>query len=148
MYIQSNLNSSNTNGSFTMANSNSFLSLYEIPPIDQENKHLRKLSYFIMKLYVVCTLKIQLLCRRLIDFPELSIFASRPGTLINLQCLKVPMLRTIFHGLKGVQAIEVRLSYVSFMENWTKLSQNCHRVRLNKLLCIKVSSGNLIFFNF
>ena len=53
--IQSNLNSSNTDGSFTMANSNSFSSPYEILPIDQENKYLRKLSYLIMKLYVVCT---------------------------------------------------------------------------------------------
>ena len=52
-YIQSNLKSSNTDGSFTMANSNSFLSPYEILPIDQENNYLRKLSYFIMKLYVV-----------------------------------------------------------------------------------------------
>ena len=31
--IQSNLDSSNTDGSFTMANSNSFLSPYEILPI-------------------------------------------------------------------------------------------------------------------
>ena len=51
--VQSNLNSSNTDGSFTMANSNSFLSPYEVLPIDQENKYLRKLSHFIMKLYVV-----------------------------------------------------------------------------------------------
>ena len=53
--LQSNLNSSNTDGSFTMANSNSFLSPYEILPTDQENKYLRKLPYFIMKLFVVCT---------------------------------------------------------------------------------------------
>ena len=53
--IQSNLNISNTDGSFTMANSNSVLSPYEILPIDQENKYLRKLSHFIMILYVVCT---------------------------------------------------------------------------------------------
>ena len=53
--LQSNLNSSNTDGSFTMANSNSVLSPYEILPIDQENKYLRKVSYFIMKLYVLCT---------------------------------------------------------------------------------------------
>ena len=53
--IQSNLNSWNTDGSFTMANSNSVLSPYEILPMDQENKYLRKFSYFIMKLYVVCT---------------------------------------------------------------------------------------------
>ena len=55
IHLQSNLNSSNTDGSFTMANSNSVLSPYEILPIDKENKYLRKLSYFIMKLYVVCT---------------------------------------------------------------------------------------------
>ena len=55
VYIQSNLNSSNTDGSFTMANSNSFLSTYEILPIAQEKKYLGKYSYFFMKLYVVCT---------------------------------------------------------------------------------------------
>ena len=54
-HIQWNLNSSNTDGSFTMANSNSVLSPYEILPMDQENKYLRMLSYFIMKLYVVST---------------------------------------------------------------------------------------------
>ena len=53
--LQSNLKSSNTDGLFTMAYSNSDFSPYEILPIDQENKYLRKLSYFIMKLYVVCT---------------------------------------------------------------------------------------------
>ena len=37
--IQSNLSSSNTDGSFTMANLNSFLSPYEILPIAQENKY-------------------------------------------------------------------------------------------------------------
>ena len=50
VYIQSNID-----GSFTMANSNSFLSPYEILPIAQENKYLRKFSYFIVKMYVVCT---------------------------------------------------------------------------------------------
>ena len=54
MYIQSNLNSSNTDGSFTMANSNTFFSPYEILLIAQEIKYLGKFSYFIMKLYVVC----------------------------------------------------------------------------------------------
>ena len=42
---QSNLDGSNTDGSFTIANSNSFLSPYEILPIAQENKYLRKFSY-------------------------------------------------------------------------------------------------------
>ena len=55
------------------------------------------------------TLKIQLLCKRSIDFPELAIFASRPGTMINLHWLELPMAQTIFHGPKGVQATEVRL---------------------------------------
>ena len=53
--MQSNRNSSNTDGSFIMANSNSFLSPYEILPLAQENKHLGKFSYFIKKLYIVCT---------------------------------------------------------------------------------------------
>ena len=53
--LQSNLNNSNNDGSFTMANSNSFWSPYEILPTAQENKYSGKCSYFIMKLYVVCT---------------------------------------------------------------------------------------------
>ena len=36
--FESNLNSSNTDGSFTMAYSNSFLSPYKILPIAKENK--------------------------------------------------------------------------------------------------------------
>ena len=54
-HIQLNLDSSNTDGLFTMTYSNSFLSPYEILPIDQENKYLRKFCHFIMKLYVECT---------------------------------------------------------------------------------------------
>ena len=53
--ITMKLNSSNTDGSFTQANSNSFFSSYEILPKAPESKYLRKFSYFIMKLYVVCT---------------------------------------------------------------------------------------------
>ena len=37
--VQSSLNSSNIDGSFTMVNLNSFLSPYEILPIAQENKY-------------------------------------------------------------------------------------------------------------
>ena len=54
-HIQSNLNGSNTDGSFTMANSNSFLSPYEILLIAQENKYLGKFSYFNINLYAECT---------------------------------------------------------------------------------------------
>ena len=55
------------------------------------------------------TLNIQLLCRRSIYFIELAIFASRPGAMSNLHWLELPMARTIFHGPKGVRAIEIRL---------------------------------------
>ena len=46
MQVQSNLNSSNTDGSFIMANSNLFffLSPYEILLIDPKNKYLKKFS--------------------------------------------------------------------------------------------------------
>ena len=43
--IQSNLNCSNTDSSFIMANSDLFSSPYEILRIAQENKYLGKLSY-------------------------------------------------------------------------------------------------------
>ena len=52
-------------------------------------------------------LNIQLLCRRSIDFPELAIFASQPGAMINLHWLELPMAQTLFHGPKDVPAIEV-----------------------------------------
>ena len=58
---------------------------------------------------LMSALIIQLLCRRSIVFPELAIFASRPGAMINLQWLELPMARKIFHGPKGVRAIAVRL---------------------------------------
>ena len=76
--LQSNLSSSNTDGSFTMADSNSFLSPYKILSIVQEDKYLGRISYFIKKLYVACTHRnrlieailmstnnIQILCRKL-----------------------------------------------------------------------------------
>ena len=44
LHLQSILNSSNTDGSFNMANSNSFSSPYEILPIAQENKYIGKFS--------------------------------------------------------------------------------------------------------
>ena len=53
--LQSNLNSSNTDGSFTIDNSNSFFSPYKILPLAQEDKYLGRISYFIMELYDVCT---------------------------------------------------------------------------------------------
>ena len=55
LLIQSNFDGSNTDGSFTMAYSNSFLSPYGFFSIAQEHIYWRKFSYFIKKLYVVCT---------------------------------------------------------------------------------------------
>ena len=70
--MQSNLNSSNADGSFTMPNSNSFLGPYEILPTAEEHppatpppppphqkkkkkkKKKKKNSYFVI-LYVLCT---------------------------------------------------------------------------------------------
>ena len=54
-YIQWNPDDSNTDDSFTMANSNSFLSPFEILPIAQEIKYSGNFSYVLMTLYVVCT---------------------------------------------------------------------------------------------
>ena len=53
--LQTNFNSLNTDGSFTMANSNSFLNPYEILTIAQETNISGFFSYFVRKLFVVCT---------------------------------------------------------------------------------------------
>ena len=54
--VQNNLSGSNTDGSFTVDDSNSFFSPYKILPIAQENKDLGIFFLtFIMELYVVCT---------------------------------------------------------------------------------------------
>ena len=55
LHVQYILNGSNTDGSFTVDDSNSFFSPYKILPIAQENKYSWIFSYFIMELYVVCT---------------------------------------------------------------------------------------------
>ena len=52
---QYNLSGSNRDGSFTVDDSKLFLSPYKILPIAQENKYLRKFSYFTIELYVVCS---------------------------------------------------------------------------------------------
>ena len=67
--LQYDLNGSNPDGSFTVDDSNSFLSPYELLPIAQENKYLREFSYFIVELYVVCTHK-----NRLIEAIVMSTF--------------------------------------------------------------------------
>ena len=55
LYIQSNLDSSNLDGSFTMANLHLHLNPNEILSIAEENKYFGNFYHFIMELYVVCT---------------------------------------------------------------------------------------------
>ena len=63
----------------------------------------------LIKAILTSTLNIQLLCRKSKKNPKLSIFASWPGTMFNLQWLELPMSRTIFNGPKDIRAIEIRL---------------------------------------
>ena len=100
--VQSNLNSSTYDGLFTMANSNSILSPYEILPIAQENKYLEKLSLWVHSTYHYCIEDRK-------DFPKLSPFASWPGAMINPHWLELSMSWTNFHGPKEVRGIEVWL---------------------------------------
>ena len=58
-YIQSNLNRSNADGLFTMANSNVFLSPYEILSIAQGNNNLWKFSSFYHEI-VCCVYSLEL----------------------------------------------------------------------------------------
>ena len=55
--IQSNLDNPNTDGSFTMANLNSFLSSYEVLAIAQENKYLLIFLFFHEIVYCVYSLE-------------------------------------------------------------------------------------------
>ena len=124
LQVQYNLNGSNTDGSFTLDDSNSFQSLQNPSNSSRKQIFWDFFPYFIMELYVVCihknrlieailmsTLNIQSLCRQLKKFPKLSLFASWTGAMINPQWLELPMSRTNFHGPKDVRAIDVRLYY-------------------------------------
>ena len=55
------------------------------------------------------THNIQLLCKTLKYFPNLSLIASPLDSMINPQWHEQPISRTNFHGPKDVRAIEVRL---------------------------------------
>ena len=61
--IQYNINGSNTNGSFTVDDSNSFFSPYKILPIAQENKYL--MIFFLFYHGIVC-------CVYLLESPHRS----------------------------------------------------------------------------
>ena len=110
-----NPNSSNTDGSFTVPNSNSFLSPYEILPIAQENKYLG--IFFLFYHEIVCcvySLESPHCCVENQNyFIKLSLFASWLGSMINPQWLELHMSRTIFYGPKDVRAIEVRPYFLS-----------------------------------
>ena len=91
-----------------MTNLNSFLSPYEILPI-QENKYLGKFSFSIMKLYVVYSLELPYCVVDQKDFTKLLPFASWPGATINPQLLKLPIPPINSYGPIDVRAIEVWL---------------------------------------
>ena len=89
--LLSNLKSSNTNGSFTMANLNSYVCcVYSLELPHQHSTY----HYFIENQK---------------DLPILLSFASWHGAMINPQWLKLPMSWINFHGPKDVGAIEVLL---------------------------------------
>ena len=56
--VQYNLNGSNTDGLFTVDDSNLFFSPYKVLPVAQENKYLGIFSYIIMELYVEVLIRI------------------------------------------------------------------------------------------
>ena len=124
MHLQSNLNSSIADGSFSKANSNSFLSPYEI--LQSSRKQIvREIFLFYHEiLWFVYSLETPHRDGRLYivaycvedrkDFPKLSQFASWPGAMINPQWLELPISRTNFHGPKDVRVIEARLYIVAF----------------------------------
>ena len=57
--MQSNLNSSNTDGSFTMADSNSLFSPNEILPIAREDKNKNKEIFFFSYIIVCCVYSLE-----------------------------------------------------------------------------------------
>ena len=64
LFVQLNLNSSNTDGSFPMVNSNSYLSTYEIRPIAQENKKQKLQEVFILSLNCMLCILIRITLTR------------------------------------------------------------------------------------
>ena len=123
-------NGSNTDGSFTVDDSNSFFSLYKILPIAQENKYLGIFSIILWNCMLCVLIRIAssiynhcVETRK--DFPKLSLFASCIGAMINPQWLELPMSRTNFLGPKDVRAIEVRLYIFSRVSRWIFLNMSC-----------------------
>ena len=121
--IQYNFNGSNTDGSFTVDDSNSFFSPYKILPIAQDNKYLGIVFLFHHGI-VCCVYSLEsplrgdsnaytqhtiIMLKTEKNFPKLSLFASWTDVMINPQWLELPMSRTHFNGPKDVRAIEVRL---------------------------------------
>ena len=88
-HLQSNLDSSNIDGSFTKANSNSFLSPYKMLPLAQENKYFGKFFLFYHEI-VCCVYSLELphqgnsneytkhtiIVMEIKKIPKLSLFAS------------------------------------------------------------------------
>ena len=108
MQIQYNLNGSNTDGLFTLDDSNSFFSHYKVLQIAQENKLL--MIFFLFNHEIVCCVyPLELpqqgdsneyttynhCVENQKDFPELSLFASWTGAMITLSGSNYPCLKQI-----------------------------------------------------
>ena len=107
----SELDDSETDGSTTLDDSNSFLSPYRNLPKAQENKYKGIFSYFIIGLYVVCThqnrfieailmsaLNIQSLCCKSKGFPYINAISFLNW--LTLSCSNYPYLEQISMGPK------------------------------------------------
>ena len=117
--VQSNLDSSSTDGSFTMANSNSFLSPYVNSSDSWRKQIFREIFSFyhdivcclyslesLIEAILMNTFNIQLLCIKSKRCPKLSPFASWSDAMINLQgsnyqyLEQISMIPKMFEPLK------------------------------------------------
>ena len=100
-YIMSNLNSSNTDDAFTMANSNSFFQSLRNSTGSSRKQIFRDIFFSSFYHEIVCCIEDRK------DIPWLLRFAFWPGAMINPQWLELPMSRMSFHGPKDIRAIKV-----------------------------------------
>ena len=116
--LLSNLNNSDTDGSLTMVNSNSFFESQRNSSDSSKNQVFRVIFFFyheivccvnLIEEILMSTYSVPLRVEDRKDVSKLSPFASRPGARINPQWLELPISRTNFQGPKDVRAIKVRL---------------------------------------
>ena len=139
--LQSNLDGSNIDGSFTMANSNSFFETLRNSSNSSRKQIFKEILFY--REIVCCVYSLEsphrgdsneytqhtITVENRKYFPKLSLFASWTGAMINPQWLELPMSRTNFHGPKDVRAIEVRLYVftVIVLKHGKSLSLKCEK---------------------